>query len=100
MVSGPITSWQIDGEKVEAVTDFIFLGFKITADCDCNYEIKRCLLPGRKPMTSLDSALKSADITLLTIKDFDVLSSSAFGHFERRSDVINVHFERTTQAAM
>ena len=66
MVSGPITSWQIDGEKVEAVTDFIFLGFKITADCDCNYEIKRCLLPGRKVMTNLDSVFKSRDITLST----------------------------------
>ena len=66
MVSGPITSWQIDGEKVEAVTDFIFLGFKITADCDCNYEIKRCLLPGRKVMTNLDSVLKSRDIILPT----------------------------------
>ena len=53
-------------EKVEAVTDFIFLGFKITADCDCNYEIKRCLLPGRKVMTNLDSVFKSRDITLST----------------------------------
>ena len=100
MASHPITSWQIEGEKAEGVTEFVFLGSKTTADGDCSHAIKRCLLPGRKPMTSLDSALKSADITLLTIKDFDVLSSSAFGHFERRSDVINVHFERTTQAAM
>ena len=63
MASGPITSWQIDGETV---TDFIFLGSKITADGDCSHEIKRCLLLGRKVMTNLDSILKSRDITLLT----------------------------------
>ena len=66
MASGPITSWKIKGEKVEAVTDFIFLGSKITADGDCNYEIKRCLLLGRNAMTNLDSMLKSGDITLPT----------------------------------
>ena len=66
MASGPITSWQIDGERVEKVTDFIFLGSKITADGDCSHEIKRCLLLGRKAMTKLDSILKSKDITLLT----------------------------------
>ena len=66
MVSGPITSWQIDGGKVETVTDFIFLGFKITADGDCSHEIKRHLLLGRKAMTNLDSILKSRDITLAT----------------------------------
>ena len=66
MASGPITSWQIDGEKVETVTDFIFLGSKITADGDCSQEIKRHLLLGRKAMTNLDSILKSRDITLLT----------------------------------
>ena len=66
MVSGPITSWQIDGETVETVSDFIFLGSKITADGDCNHEIKRRLLLGRKVMTNLDSILKSRDITLLT----------------------------------
>ena len=66
MVSGPITSWQIDGETMETVTDFIFLGSKITADGDCSHEIKRCLLLGRKAMTKLDSILKSRDITLLT----------------------------------
>ena len=66
MASGPITSWQIDGETVEAVSDFIFLGSKITADGDCSHEIKRCLLLGRKVMTSLDSILKRADITLPT----------------------------------
>ena len=66
MVSSPITSWQIDGEKVEAVTHFIFLGFKITVDSDCNHEIKRDLLLGKKIMTSLDSILKSRDITLPT----------------------------------
>ena len=64
MASGPITSWQIDGEKMETVTDFIFLGSKITADGDCSREIKRCLLLGRKAMTNLDSLLKSRDITL------------------------------------
>ena len=66
MVSGPITSWQIDGETMETVTDFIFLGSKITADGDCSHEIKRCLLLGRKVMTNLDSILKSRDTTLLT----------------------------------
>ena len=66
MASGPITSWEIDGETVEAVTDFIFLGSKITADGDCSHEIKRCLLLGRKVMTNLDSILKSRDITLPT----------------------------------
>ena len=64
--SSPITSWQIDGETVETVTDFIFLGSKITADGDFSHEIKRCLLLGRKTMTNLDSILKSRDITLLT----------------------------------
>ena len=66
MASGPITSWQIDGEKMETVTEFIFLGSKIAAESDCSHEIKRCLLLGRKSMTSLDSVLKSRDITLLT----------------------------------
>ena len=66
MTSGPITSWQIDGEKVEAVTDFIFLGSKITADGDWSQEMKRCLLLGRKVTTNLDSILKSRDITLPT----------------------------------
>ena len=66
MASGPITSWQIEGEKVEAVTDFIFLGSKIIADGDWSHEIKRCLLLGRKTMTNLDSIFKSRDITLLT----------------------------------
>ena len=66
MVSGPITSWQIDGKTVETVADFIFLGSKITADGDCSHEIKRCLLLGRKVMTNLDSIFKSGDITLST----------------------------------
>ena len=66
MASGPVTSWKIDGETVETVTDFIFLGSKITADGDCSHEIKRCLLLGRKAMTNLDSILKSRDITLPT----------------------------------
>ena len=66
MASGPITSWQIDGETMETVTDFIFLGFKITADGDCSHEIKRHLPLGRKDMTNLDSVLKSRDITLPT----------------------------------
>ena len=64
MVSGPITSWQIDGETVETVTQFIFLGSKITADGDCSHEIKRHLLLGRKVMTNLDSIFKSRDVTL------------------------------------
>ena len=64
--SGPITSWEIDGETVETVPDFILLGSKITADVDCSHEIKRCLLLGRKVMTNLDSILKSRDITLPT----------------------------------
>ena len=66
MASGPITSWEIDGETVETVADFIFLGSKITADGDCSHEIKRRLLLGRKAMTNLDSILKSRDITLPT----------------------------------
>ena len=66
MASGPITSWQIDGETRETVTDFIFLGSKITADGDCSHGIKRCLLFGRKAMTNLDDVLKSRDVTLPT----------------------------------
>ena len=64
MASGPITSWEIDGETMETVTDFIFLGSKITADGDCSHEIKRHIFHGRKAMTKLDSILKSRDITL------------------------------------
>ena len=75
VASGPITSQQIDGEKVETVADFIFLGSKITVDGDCSQEIKRCLLFGRKAMTKLDSVLKNRDITLLT-KD---LCSQSYG---------------------
>ena len=66
MTFGPITSWQIDGEKMKAVADFIFLGSKIIADSDCSHQIKRHLLPGKKAMTNLDSMLKRRDITLLT----------------------------------
>ena len=66
MTSSPITSWQIEGEKVEVVTDFLFLGSKITADSDCSHEIRSQLLPGRKAMTNLDSVLKNRDITLST----------------------------------
>ena len=66
MASGPITSWEIDGETVETVSDFIFLASKITADCDCSHEIKKRLLLGRKVMTNLDSILKSKDMTLST----------------------------------
>ena len=66
VASGPITSWEIDGETVETVADFIFLGSQITADGDCSHEIKRCLLRGRKVMTDLDSIFKSRDITLPT----------------------------------
>ena len=66
MASGPITSWQIDGETMKTMSDFIFLGSKITSDGDCSHEIKRCLLLGRKVMTNLDSIFKSRDITLPT----------------------------------
>ena len=66
MASGPITSWEIDGETVETESDFIFLGSKITADGDCSHEIKRCLLLGRKVMTNLESILKSRDFTVPT----------------------------------
>ena len=66
MTSGPITSWQINGETMETVRDFIFLGSKITADGDCSHEIKRCLLLGRKVVTNLDSIVRSRDITLPT----------------------------------
>ena len=66
MASGPITSWEIDGETVETVSDFIFGGSKFTADDDCSYEVKRCLLLGRKVLSNLDSILKSRDITLPT----------------------------------
>ena len=66
MASGPVTSWQIDGETMETVADFLFLGSEITADVNCSHEIKRCLLLRRKAMTNLDSVLKSRDITLLT----------------------------------
>ena len=76
MASGPITSWQIEGNKMEIVTGFIFLGSKITADSDCSHEIKRHLLLGRKAMTNLDSILKSRDITLSTI--IQLLKGMAF----------------------
>ena len=79
MASSPITSWQIEGETMETVTDFLFLGSKITADGDCRHEIKRRLLPGRKVMTNLDNILKSRDITLSTkvhvVKSYDFSSS-------------------------
>ena len=76
MTSGPITSWQIDGETVETVSDLIFWGFKITADGDCSHEIKRRLLLGRKAMTNLDSILKSKDITLST--KFNLVKAMVF----------------------
>ena len=66
MAFGPIISWQIDGKTMETVTDFIFLGYKITADSDCSHKIKRCLLLGRKTMTNIDNILKSRDSTFLT----------------------------------
>ena len=72
MASGPITSWQIDGETMETVRDFVFLGSKVTADGDCSHEIIRCLLLRRKAMTNLDSILKSRDITLLTKVHMDL----------------------------
>ena len=77
MASGPITSWQTDGETVETVRDFIFLGFKITADGNCSHDIKRRLLLGRKAMTNLDSILKSRDIYYFTDKD---LSCQNYGY--------------------
>ena len=76
MASGPITSWEIDGETVETVSDFIFLGSKTTADGDCSHEIKRCLLLGRKVLANLDSILKSRDITLPT--KFHLVKAMAF----------------------
>ena len=76
MASGAITSWQIDGETVKTVTDFIFLGSKITADGDCSHEIKRCLLLGRKALTNLESILKSRDITLPT--NFHLVKAMVF----------------------
>ena len=76
MASGPITSWQTDGETIETVRDFIFLGSKITADGDCSHEIKRCLLLGRKVMNNIDNILKSRDITLLT--KFHILKAMVF----------------------
>ena len=76
MVSGPITSWKIDGETVETVTDFVFLGSKITADSDCSHKIKICLLLGRKAITNLDSILKSRDITLPT--NFHLVKAMVF----------------------
>ena len=77
LASIPITSWQIVGEKVEAVSDFIFLGSKITVDCDCSHEIKRCLLLGRNTMTNLDSILKSRDIIIFPIK-LHIVKAMAF----------------------
>ena len=79
MTSSPITSWQIEGVKVETVIDFIFLGSKITVDSDCSCEIKRCLLIGRKAMTNLDSILKSRDITLLTKVCLCFVCSQSYG---------------------
>ena len=75
MASGPVTSWQIDGETMETVTDFIFLGYKIIADGYCSHEIKRCLLLGRKAMTNLNSILKSRDITLPSSQSYGFSSS-------------------------
>ena len=80
MASSPISSWEIDGETVETVSDFIFLGSKITTDGDCSHEIKRCLLLGREVMTNLDSILKSRDITLPTkVLLLDLWSSQSYG---------------------
>ena len=78
MASGPITSWEIDAERVETVSDFILGGSKITADGDCSHEITRCLLLGRKVMTNLDSILKSRDITFLLLH-YKGLSSQGYG---------------------
>ena len=76
MAASPITSWQIDGERMETVTEFIFLGSKITVDGDCGHEIKRCLLLRRKAMTNLDSILKSRDITLQ--RKFHIVKAMVF----------------------
>ena len=80
MASGPITLWQMNGETMETVTDFIFLGSKINVDSDCSHEIKSCLLLGRKAMTNLDSILKSRDITLTTKIHIVKFSSVQIGH--------------------
>ena len=80
MASSPITSWQIDGETMETVTDFIFLGPKITADCDCSHEVETHLLLGRKAMTNLESILKSRDISLLTKVHVESYGFSSFSH--------------------
>ena len=80
MAYGPITSWQIDGETMETVTDFIFLGSKITADGEGSHDIKRCLLLGRKAMTNLDSILKSRDVTLPTKVRLDKAMFSSSSH--------------------
>ena len=79
MVSGPITSWQIDGGTVKTVANFILGGSKITADGDCSHEIKRCLLLGRKVITNLDSILKSRDITLITSQSYVFFSVLMYG---------------------
>ena len=84
LASGPITSWQIDGETVGTVLDFIFLGSKITADGDCSHEIKRCLLLGRKVVTNLDSMLNSRDITLPT--NVHLIKSIGLQSWRRLSD--------------
>ena len=82
MASSPTTSWEIDGETMETVSDFIFLSSKITADGDCSQEMKRCLLLGRKVMTNLDSILKSRDITLpMKVLLLDLWSSQSYGFF-------------------
>ena len=85
MASGPITSWQLEGEKMEAVTDLIFLGSKITADGGCSHEIKRCILLGRKAITNLDSVLKSKDITLPT--KVRIVKSYGFSSSRVQTDV-------------
>ena len=90
MASGPITSWQIDGETMETATDFIFLGSKITADGDCSHEIKRHLPLGRKPMTKLDSVLKSRDITLAP----KVCLSQGYGFFQWSCMDVRVGLQR------
>ena len=89
IASSPITSWQIDGETVETVTDFIFLGSKTTADGDCSHEIKRCLLLGRKVMTTLDSILKSRDVTLPTKAHlFNMLSRLVIAFLPRSRHIL------------
>ena len=101
MASGPITSWEIDGETMQTVSDFIFLGSKITADGDCSHEIKRHLLLGRKVMTNLDSIFKSRDITVEELEGFEQILKMYLLHSLRRLEAgtnITKGYERSSSA--